>query len=610
MTLLQDRLQRGLVGRYAIDRELGRGGMATVYLANDVRHRRQVALKVLAPELASAIGTGRFLREIAIAGQLVHPHIVPLFESGVADGLLFYAMPVITGGSLRTRLSQEGALAVEEVVRIAQEVGSALNFAHRHGFVHRDVKPENILFQDGRAYVADFGLARVLSDMDQEQLTNTGLYLGTPAYMSPEQASGDKRLDQRSDVYSLGSVVYEMLAGEPPFEGSVRAVIARVLTEQPLRLGAIRPTIPEAVSEVVSRAMAKVPADRYRSAEEFVHALELARTRPAAARWRRWRSWRRLPVAVAVAGAVVAGGGFAVLRRGRAAPDSAAINPRVERQLTYSGYARGAVLSPDGTKAAYFTQHPKALVVRDLNTGDSTALAADTSSMLMDRALEWNRDGTRLLYYGTHPTGLAYYSVQVPGGRPVAVALTSADLHFGADDSTWVATLQAALYVGGAPTTFQLLSGDSLVGDGTLIDLGGEYASLWFARMSPDGRWIAVLASRPTGEVDLLAVGRDGRRTMLVGDLGLPSNSTEDWSRPLYWSSDSRTLYYPRPQGLGWSVWSLAFDPRIGAAQGPGRLFAERLPSPFSFGVSADGRRLVYSGGPTVRGHPEREGRG
>ncbi|HEY7636087.1 MAG TPA: protein kinase, partial [Gemmatimonadales bacterium] len=600
MTLLLNRLQKALEDRYAILRELGHGGMATVYLAEDLRNRRQVAVKVLAPELATAIGTERFAREVEIAARLVHPHIVPLFDSGEAEGLLYYVMPFIAGESLRSRLAREGALPVEDVVQIAREVGSALNFAHQHSFVHRDVKPENILLQGTRAYVADFGIARALSDVGQERLTNTGLSLGTPAYMSPEQASGDRRLDARSDIYSLGSVVYEMLAGEPPFEGSVRAVVARIMTEQPLRLTAIRPTIPEAMSEVVGRAMAKMPADRYRTAEDFVRALERTSVAPVrpnrAPSWLR-RRWLQYAVGVAlVLAGVILGGRY--LHTGAASPQ---VGPRIERQLTYSGEALGADISPDGRKVAYVINHQKTIVVRDLETGDSSVVAQDSTGVNGNGgALQWKRDGLQLLYQGIHATGArAWYSIPARGGKPELVTLSNANVHFGPDDTTYLATLQAAVYLGSSPITFGVVSADSIVGDGTLINLGREFEFIYWSRMSSDGRWIASLAERPGGEVVLLTIARDGRHTVVVPDLGVPSSPVDGWSLQLCWSADSRTIYFPRPQGLGWSIWSVEIDPKTGAAKGTSRLLAERLPSSLSFGLSGDGRRLVYSGGPT-----------
>jgi len=227
MTVL-DSLRRALASRYAIESPLGRGGMATVYLAEDRKHGRRVAVKVLNPELAASVGAERFLREIRIAARLAHPHILPLLDSGDADGLLYYVTPYVPDGSLRERLNREPRLGVAEALRIAREIGAALDYAHRQGFVHRDVKPENILFADGHAVLADFGVARACCAPGMAPVTEVGLALGTPEYMSPEQASGEQDLGARSDLYSLACVVYEMLAGEPPLGGdNARATMAK-----------------------------------------------------------------------------------------------------------------------------------------------------------------------------------------------------------------------------------------------------------------------------------------------------------------------------------------------------------------------------------------------
>jgi serine/threonine-protein kinase len=276
-----------LADRYTVERELGRGGMATVYLAEEKKHGRKVAIKVLRPEITAALGTERFLREIGIAARLSHPHIVPLIDSGEAGGLLYYVQPHVPGGSLRDRLTEARQLPIQDALRIAQEVGAGLDFAHRKGFVHRDVKPENILFADGHAVLADFGVARACSDAEA-QVTEVGIAVGTPEYMSPEQASGEVNLAAASDVYSLACVVYEMLGGEPPFRGGgARAVMARHVTESPRPLRAVRPEVPPAMERAITHALEKDPNQRYASAAEFVTALaatEAAARSPATTR--------------------------------------------------------------------------------------------------------------------------------------------------------------------------------------------------------------------------------------------------------------------------------------------------------------------------------------
>jgi Tol biopolymer transport system component len=269
------RLQSALADRYRLDREIGAGGMATVYLAQDLRHRRAVALKVLRPELAAVIGAERFLAEIRLTANLQHPHILPLFDSGEADSYLFYVMPYVEGETLRERLNREKQLPVADAVRLAGEVASALDYAHRHGVVHRDIKPENILVHDGQAMVADFGIALAASKASGARMTETGMSLGTPHYMSPEQAMGEREITPRSDVYALGAVLYEMLTGEPPFTGTTaQAVVARVLTESPRPLVTQRHTIPRNLEAAVLTALEKLPADRFATAAEFAEALK------------------------------------------------------------------------------------------------------------------------------------------------------------------------------------------------------------------------------------------------------------------------------------------------------------------------------------------------
>jgi serine/threonine protein kinase len=268
-------LNASLAGRYTVDREIGRGGMATVYLARDIRHARNVALKVLNPELGAVLGVERFLSEIQVTANLQHPNLLPLFDSGGADGVLFYVMPYIEGESLRKRLQREKQLPIEDAIHIATSVASALDYAHRHGVVHRDLKPENILLHEGQPLVADFGIALAVSNAGGERITQTGVSLGTPHYMSPEQATGDRPIDKRSDIYSLGAVVYEMLGGDPPHTASTaQAVIAKVLTDNPRSLRLMRPHVPPHVDAAIACALEKLPADRWNTAHEFAEALQ------------------------------------------------------------------------------------------------------------------------------------------------------------------------------------------------------------------------------------------------------------------------------------------------------------------------------------------------
>src|SRR6185312_15664300 len=265
------RVSNSLADRYRIERELGAGGMATVLLAHDLKHDRDVAIKVLHPDLGAALGGDRFLSEIRTTARLQHPHILPLLDSGEANGLLYYVMPLVTGETLRSRLERERQLPVSDAVLIAREVADALGYAHGLGVIHRDIKPENILLQGGHALVADFGIALAVQSAGGSRMTQTGLSLGTPQYMSPEQAMGERTIDARSDIYALGAVTYEMLTGDPPFTGSsVQAIVAKVLTEKPSPIHTVRDTVPEAIEAAVLTALAKLPADRWPTAAAFV----------------------------------------------------------------------------------------------------------------------------------------------------------------------------------------------------------------------------------------------------------------------------------------------------------------------------------------------------
>jgi eukaryotic-like serine/threonine-protein kinase len=342
-----------IADRYRVDRELGRGGMATVYLAHDARHDRKVALKVLHPDLAAALGAQRFLAEIRTTANLQHPHIVALHDSGEAGGILYYVMPFVEGESLRDRLERERLLPVEDAIRIAGEVADALSYAHSHGVIHRDIKPENILLHGGHAMVADFGIALAVQAAGTARLTQTGLSLGTPQYMSPEQAMGEASVDGRADVYALGAVTYEMLIGEPPFTGpSLQAIIARVVSEDPRPLIHQRKSIPPAVEAAVLKALEKIPADRFATPAEFSAAMRGAAPASYARRATRSR-WRETSFALGAL-AVLLAAALAWSLRGTAEKSRAPVltahisaNPQAP-----SNFAEVA-LSPDGSQLAY-----------------------------------------------------------------------------------------------------------------------------------------------------------------------------------------------------------------------------------------------------------------
>jgi Tol biopolymer transport system component len=361
VTAVHDRLAGALAGRYRLERELGQGGMATVWLAHDLRHERDVAIKVLHPDLGAALGPERFLAEIRTTARLQHPHILPLLDSGQADGLLYYVMPVVTGESLRTRLDRERQLPVPDAVRLAREIASALDYAHRQGVIHRDIKPENILLHDGQALVADFGIALAVQQAGGARMTQTGLSLGTPHYMAPEQAMGERTIDARADLYALGAVTYEMLTGEPPFTGAtVQAIIAKAMTEHPVPPRTVRDTIPPAVEEAVLVALARLPADRFATAAEYAAALGGERSATVAATARsgarapvsaraRWRD----PLVLALGGTTIA---LAAALAIRARPGGEASDPFPMRAVITSAddaMLGEGVLSPDGRVVVY-----------------------------------------------------------------------------------------------------------------------------------------------------------------------------------------------------------------------------------------------------------------
>jgi len=348
-----ERLQHALPSHYVLERELGRGGMATVYLTEDRRHRRRVALKVLLPELASLVGRTRFLREIEIEAGLTHPGIVPLFDSGASDEFVYYVMPYVEGESLRERLDRERQLPFDDALRIVREVGQALSYAHARGVVHRDVKPGNILLGGAHALVTDFGVARAVTAAGGEQITSAGLAVGTPAYMSPEQAAAGE-VDRRTDVYALACVFFEMLAGEPPFTGATpQAVMARARVEAPPSLEVVRPGVNRAVQAVVEKALAKVPADRWQSVDDFVAALERASVSPESGEWpargrARRRGWR---IVGGVGAVLLLAGGAAllgILRRPALDPNKLVVFPLQSRGDTAErgdGVALGSLIN-------------------------------------------------------------------------------------------------------------------------------------------------------------------------------------------------------------------------------------------------------------------------
>lgn len=348
-----NRLTEALKGRYDIQRKLGSGGMATVYLAHDARHDRDVAVKVLHPDLGAALGSERFLAEIRTTARLQHPHILPLLDSGEADGFLYYVMPYVTGESLRDRLEREEQLPINAAVAIATEVADALGAAHEMGIVHRDIKPENILLRGNHALVADFGIALAVQQAGGPRMTQTGLSLGTPQYMSPEQAMGERNIGPRSDIYSLGAVTYEMLAGEPPFTGhSVQAIVAKVMTERPVSLSTIRDTVGPNIENAVMTALAKTPADRFANAAEFASALASTTVSQTSAIFPT-RKRSRDPLLLALGAAVIALAAIAGLMAMKSSGSDDTFSYRMEIPALAEQPTGTAALSADGKSLVF-----------------------------------------------------------------------------------------------------------------------------------------------------------------------------------------------------------------------------------------------------------------
>jgi serine/threonine-protein kinase len=447
MTDPQARLSASLADRYVIERELGAGGMATVYLAHDVRHDRKVALKVLRPELSAILGAERFLHEIKTTANLQHPHILSLFDSGEADGLVYYVMPYVEGESLRDRLQREKQLPVEDAVRIAREVADALEYAHQHGIVHRDIKPENILLHGGHAMVADFGIALAAARSEGgTRMTETGMSLGTPHYMSPEQSMGEREITPKADIYALGCVLYEMLTAEPPFTGATaQAIIARVMTEEPRSLTLQRKTIPPHVEAAVERALQKLPADRFASAAEFAAALADngakseryggAATRGTSARRSRTPGPRPLtPWLLVVSGLALGALGLAagralwhqrppsfppvVLRYAMILPDSAAFQDANGNTLAYA---------PDGSAFAYTSR--SGLMLRYADRADAVPVPGGRRGV----GPFFSADGRWLGYQ----EGSRLVKVPLAGGAPVSIcdSCTGTAFDWGSDDT-------------------------------------------------------------------------------------------------------------------------------------------------------------------------------
>jgi tRNA A-37 threonylcarbamoyl transferase component Bud32 len=512
------RLAAALADRYTVEQELGQGGMATVYLARDLRHEREVAIKVLREDLSASLGSGRFLREIKIAAQLQHPHILPLLDSGEADGFLFFVMPYIKGQSLRERLDREGELPVHEAVRLLTEVVDALVEAHEHGVVHRDIKPDNVMLSGRHALVTDFGVAKAISEATgRNTVTTLGVAVGTPTYMSPEQAAADPHVDHRSDIYSVGVMAYEMLSGRPPFTGSTpQQVLAAHVTEAPDPVSKRRHAITPALDAIVMRCLAKRPADRFQTAAELHAALEPLATPSAGITPTQTRpteatpSRRRIPLIVVGVGVVLAAILFVATRSH--SPVQAAAPTPVTAQATTSGEAEVPSISPDGTRIAYATKRcdPAGscrydLVVQDIGGAGTLTVASGATGVY---AQTWSPDGRYLVLFGSFlPQWGAYLipaTVQGPAqylGCCRAEFLTTADT-----------VLQSPLVNPGDTVAYLriMTTADRRVRDSIRVSRP-EVDMRAFP--SADGKRILVAIERRNGSWLVRVMGRDGRIT-------------------------------------------------------------------------------------------------
>ena len=499
MPTLDERLTRSLVDRYAIERQVGEGGMATVFLARDIRHDRRVAIKVLREDVTQRMGVERFLREIRTTATLSHPHVVPLLDSGDADGIAYYVMPFIEGESLRDRLDREAQLSVADAVRIACDIAGALDYAHRHGFVHRDVKPANILLQEDRALVADFGIALVLEGSGGVRLTESGMSVGTPQYMSPEQAMGERHVTGRTDVFALGSILYEMLAGEPPFTGeTAQAIVAKMMTTSPVPIRGLRPSVPAHVAAAIDGALQKVAADRFGTAAAFADALQRRDGDGASVAVTRGRDPRRSAWLVAAGAIVVAGAA-----------------------------AAGAVIarSFSGARAT------SATVARAM-----LPLAQDQLLSINAYPLDISRDGRYLVYAGDDDGKTQLFL------RPLADTITQAipgttdaSTPFFSPDGEWIAffadaKLKKVPRSGGAPTdivgTPSPEFGAAWGTDGNLLYAFGDSA---LHRVRTDGTRAVAIVAEPKSPARRHALGAlrwpallpDNARALVSTDSGI-----------------------------------------------------------------------------------------
>lgn len=590
MSATLEPLRAALGDRYQLERELGEGGMAVVYLARDLRHDRAVALKVLRAELSAVIGADRFLHEIRVTANLQHPHILPLFDSGAADGLLYYVMPYVEGESLRDRLTRERQLSIGETVRLGLQLASALDYAHRRGVLHRDIKPENILIHEGQALLADFGVALALRHAGGARLTQTGLTVGTPQYMSPEQATGERDLDARSDIYSLAAVMYEMLAGEPPFSGpSVQAVLTKLVTETPRPLRQIRDTIHPVLEETIHQALARLPADRFAGAAEFVQALAQAPLTPTqptsvhagvrpASRLRSRLGWA-VPIGLAVAL-----GAFAVGRLTRPGPAPVPLRfvvPTPDRQVD-PRYGWAPTLAIGGAGRELVFRSGSLLQVRALDEFVPRPLAGTEGASMPT----FSPDGQWVAF---HQNG-HLRKLPLAGGSVVGIAPADVGpgVTWGEDERIYYSSL------GGNGGIWRVPAAGGVPEPVTAVsDSAGEYVHAW-PQLLPGGQQLLFTVLGPSsGALDSRIVveipGSGERRTIVEGGT---------FGRYL----PSGHLLYVSNEG---SVFAAAFDLRKGILVGtPQQVLADVHVSSWGgaalLALADDGTIAFEPGGPAA----------
>jgi eukaryotic-like serine/threonine-protein kinase len=533
-----ERLRAALADRYRVDEEIGAGGMATVYRAHDLRHERDVAIKVLHPDLGAALGGERFLTEIRTTARLQHPHILPLLDSGDADGLLFYVMPLVTGETLRARLEREQQLPIADAVQIAREVADALGHAHALGVIHRDIKPENILLQGGHALVADFGIALAVQTAGGQRMTQTGLSLGTPQYMSPEQAMGERAIDARSDIYALAAVTYEMIAGEAPFTGpSVQAIVARLLSESPRSLGAQRKSVPEHVDAAVLQALEKLPADRFATATEFSAALASgtgarAITRATAVAGPLGLSPRASGLLMAgLAVMAVSAVGFALSSRAAQEPPRVArfeLSARDGQQLVAPGGTRFA-WSPDGQEYVYTGVGPGATVLwsRKLNALDAAPIRGAENAT----SPTFSPDGRTIAFVTVAPFTVSV----VPRGGGQARAIVKDGIAAGGG-VTW--SDDGFLYFDAGPGLARVAPDGSAYEMVLPLDTAEKETGVAWPRALPNGRGILVRVRREA----------ESMSDWSVVVLDLRDRSRKELVRGIF------AIYSPRTEHLVWAT--------------------------------------------------------